>query len=145
MNHYTAHWISLLQFTIKPWVNCQSKLICFWVEFKKMYNRCHADVHRNPVDTGRKLKVYKTFIRRLGRFLNALCTFNLRLVSTGKSHHLVPRMSRTSEIFNFVFSIKYWRGIFFQKQLEIPMIFLNVLKTHSNFLAPDRNWLFCVS
>ena len=33
-----------------------------------------------PVDTGRKLNVYKTFRRRL---LNVLCTFNLRPVSTG--------------------------------------------------------------
>ena len=35
------------------------------------------------VDTGRKLKVQKTFRRRLGRLLNVLCTFNLRPVSTG--------------------------------------------------------------
>ena len=33
-----------------------------------------------PVDTGRKLNIYKTFRRRL---LNVLCTFNLRPVSTG--------------------------------------------------------------
>ena len=38
----------------------------------------------NPVDTGRKLNVHKTFRRRPGRLLNVLCTFNLRLVSTGK-------------------------------------------------------------
>ena len=36
-----------------------------------------------PVDTGRKLKVHKTFRRRPGRLLNVLCTFNLRPVSTG--------------------------------------------------------------
>ena len=36
-----------------------------------------------PVDTGRKLKVHKTFRRRPGRFLNVLCTFNLRPVPTG--------------------------------------------------------------
>ena len=36
-----------------------------------------------PVDTGRKLKVYKTFKRRPGRLLNALCTFNLRPVCAG--------------------------------------------------------------
>ena len=34
-------------------------------------------------DTGRKLNVHKTFIRRPGCFLNVLCTFNLRPVSTG--------------------------------------------------------------
>ena len=38
----------------------------------------------NPVDTGRKLNVHKTFRRRPGRLLNVLCTFNLRPVSTGK-------------------------------------------------------------
>ena len=38
----------------------------------------------NPVDTGRKLKVHKTFRKRPGRPLNVLCTFNLRPVSTEK-------------------------------------------------------------
>ena len=38
----------------------------------------------NPVDTGRKLNVYKTFRRRPGSLLNVLCTFNLRPVSMGK-------------------------------------------------------------
>ena len=36
-----------------------------------------------PVDTVRKLKVHKTFKRRPGRLLNALCTFNLRPVCAG--------------------------------------------------------------
>ena len=36
----------------------------------------------NPVDTGRKLNVHKTFRRRPGRLLNVLCTFNLCPVST---------------------------------------------------------------
>ena len=36
-----------------------------------------------PVDTGRKLNVYKTFRRRPGRLLNVLCMFNLCPVSTG--------------------------------------------------------------
>ena len=40
----------------------------------------------NPVDTGRKLNVCKTFRRRPGRLRNVLCTFNLRPVSTGKFH-----------------------------------------------------------
>ena len=38
----------------------------------------------DPVDTGRKLNVHKTFKRRPGRLLNVLCTFNLRAVSTGE-------------------------------------------------------------
>ena len=33
-----------------------------------------------PLDTGRKLKVHKTFRRRPGRLLNVLCTFNLHPV-----------------------------------------------------------------
>ena len=40
-------------------------------------------VRLNPVDTGRKLNVHKTFRRRPGRLLNVLCTFNLRPVCTG--------------------------------------------------------------
>ena len=49
----------------------------------------HEGVHYHidssqPVDTGRKLNVHKTFRRRLGRLLNVLCTFNLRPVSTGQ-------------------------------------------------------------
>ena len=39
----------------------------------------------NPVDTGRKLNVHKTFRRRPGRLLNVLCTFNLRCI--GKYFH----------------------------------------------------------
>ena len=38
----------------------------------------------NPVDTGRKLNVHKTFRRRPRRLLNVLCTINLRPASTGK-------------------------------------------------------------
>ena len=38
----------------------------------------------NPLDTGRKMNVYKTFRRRAGSLLNVLCTFNLRPVSTGE-------------------------------------------------------------
>ena len=36
------------------------------------------------MDTGRILKVCKMLLRRSGRLLNALCTFNLRRVSRGK-------------------------------------------------------------
>ena len=38
----------------------------------------------NPVDTGRKLNVHKTFRRRPGRLLDVFCTVNLRPVSTRK-------------------------------------------------------------
>ena len=43
----------------------------------------------NLIDTGRKLNVHKTFIRRPGRVLNVLCTFNLRPVSTGKPPEII--------------------------------------------------------
>ena len=36
----------------------------------------------NPVDTGHKLNILKTFRRRLGSLLNILCAFNLHPVST---------------------------------------------------------------
>ena len=39
--------------------------------------------YKNPVDTGRKLNVQKTFRRRPGRLLNVLYTFNLLPVPTG--------------------------------------------------------------
>ena len=38
----------------------------------------------NPVDTGRKLNVHKTFRRRPGRLLNVLCTFNYVLYLQGR-------------------------------------------------------------
>ena len=41
------------------------------------------NMREDPVDTGSKLNVHKTFRKRPGRLLNVLCTFNLRPVSTG--------------------------------------------------------------
>ena len=38
----------------------------------------------NPLDTGPKMNVHKTFRRRPGRLLNVLCTFNLHSMSRGK-------------------------------------------------------------
>ena len=46
----------------------------------------------NPVDTGRKLKVHKTFRRRPGCLLNVLCTFSLRPVSTGNMKQVTQRL-----------------------------------------------------
>ena len=46
-----------------------------------------------PLDTGRKLNVHKTFRRGPGRFLNALCTLNLRSVSRGL---MLTKMKRKS-------------------------------------------------
>ena len=45
---------------------------------------CKLILQHNPVNTGRKLNVYKTFRRRPWRLPNVLCTFNLRPVSTGE-------------------------------------------------------------
>ena len=42
------------------------------------------NLKEDPVDTGRKLNVHKTFRRRPGRLLNFLCTFSLRPVFTGE-------------------------------------------------------------
>ena len=53
-------------------------------------------VCKYPVDTGRKLDVHKTFRRRPGRLLNVLCTFSLRVVSTGYEVHTRPRIFETS-------------------------------------------------
>ena len=44
------------------------------------------------METGRKLKVHKTFRRRPGRFLSVLCTINVRPVSTGIFHLLIEEM-----------------------------------------------------
>ena len=52
---------------------------------------------RNPVGTGRKMNVYKTFRRRSGRLLNVLCTFNLRPVSTGKLRQTINVGAITNE------------------------------------------------
>ena len=49
----------------------------------KMYEQVYGLIN-NPVDTGRKLNVHKTFRGRPGRLLNDLCTLNLRPMSTGK-------------------------------------------------------------
>ena len=40
-----------------------------------------------PLDTGCKLNVHKTFIRRPGRLLNVSCTFNLRPAPKGLSQN----------------------------------------------------------
>ena len=64
----------------------------------------------NPLDTGRKLNVYKTFRRHPGRLLNVLCTFNLRLVSRGK---------RFANYYDFQIITKYYYLRFtINKQLQ---------------------------
>ena len=60
-----------------------SKTKKFGKNFNKLSNflKCKFG---NPVDTGLKLNVQKSFRRRPGRLLNVLSTFNLRPVSAGK-------------------------------------------------------------
>ena len=56
-----------------------------YFECKWLGESCLLD---QPIDTGRKLNVYKTFRRRLGYLLNVLCKFDLRPVSAGKGNEL---------------------------------------------------------
>ena len=53
-------------------------------DYNKIFEAANLIRKKNvdPVDTGRKLNAHKTFRRRPGRLLNALCTFNLRPLST---------------------------------------------------------------
>ena len=53
-------------------------------------------VHSNPIDTGRKLNVHKTFRRRPGRLLNVLFTFSLHPVSTGNFIVIARRHGRSA-------------------------------------------------
>ena len=48
---------------------------------------------KNPVNTGHKLNVHKTFRRRLRRLSNVLCTFTLCLVSAWKKSFVTQRNS----------------------------------------------------
>ena len=54
-----------------------------WRSENAMWNEIYQYTN-DPVDTGGKLNVHKTFRRRPGRLLNVLCTFNLPPVSTGE-------------------------------------------------------------
>ena len=68
----------------------------------------------NPVDTGRKLNVHKTFRRRPGRLLNILCTLNLRPVSTGKTYKLILiYLSNTIDSLKKIMSIQNILNILF--------------------------------
>ena len=63
-----------------------------------------------PLNTGRKLNVYKTFSRRPGRLLNVLFTFNLRPVSRGLALSNLLREN------NYFFSIQI------EISVSIPML-----------------------
>ena len=77
INVFVLHAFHFMPLSIES--NCNYvKMVCFF-----WYLQC-SKIYVNPVDTGRKLNVHKTFRRRPGRLLNVLCKFNLRLVSTVK-------------------------------------------------------------
>ena len=69
----------------------------FFVISRPIYLRDHnaTDQAIVPADTGRKLNLHKTFRRRPERLLNVLCTFNLRLVSTGRNGKISKLLQKT--------------------------------------------------
>ena len=69
----------------KPWRKQKITHGCRNLETGYYKSFVLANIFVNPLDTGSKLKVHKTFRRRPGRLLNVLCTFNLRPVSRWKS------------------------------------------------------------
>ena len=75
---------------------------CVLDVFKQLWHgyfrifRFFSDASFGPysLDTGRKLNAHKTFRRRPKGFLNVLCTFNLRPVSTGYQVSLMMFLSK---------------------------------------------------
>ena len=65
--------------------------------FQKATEQSNQEI-TNPIDTGRKLNVHKTFRKRTGHLPNALCTFILHLVSTGKLGFLMQTCRKNSSI-----------------------------------------------
>ena len=102
-----AFWILLFllrlwakQLNVLFWLNANNNsTICYSTvqinEYQSRQLQLHISIYtvffnitlpkstHNPVDTGRKLNVHKTFRKRPRRLLNVLCTFNLRPVSAG--------------------------------------------------------------
>ena len=74
----------------------------------------------NPLDTERKLSEHKTFRRRLGRFLNISCMFNLRLASTGTKLTFLDTMVDAVISFNGVTDIAYKA---FDTSFQYPVFF----------------------
>ena len=66
-----------------PEVFCKKGVLKSYAKFRGKHLCQSLFFNRVPVDTERKLNVHKTFRRHPGRFLNVLCTFSLRPVSTG--------------------------------------------------------------
>ena len=73
----------------------------FWVFGVSMsrdifFNNVRYETIKYLVGKGHKLNWHKTFRRRPGRLLNALCTFNLRSVSTGYGAGKFYKVSRNT-------------------------------------------------
>ena len=99
--------------------------------------------HSNPVDTGGKLNVHKTFRRRPGRLLNVLCRFNLLPVSTGQIHMALRWFPDSSKKAIDVFSIK--RNLKLVIKLLVYAILSFTWQYLLNLIVISRkifNWLF---
>ena len=66
----------------------------------------------DPADTGRKLNVHKTFIRRPGRLLCVLCTFSLRPVSTGECYEWID------EYYEWTDEYYEWKNEYYELKSE---------------------------
>ena len=99
----------------------------------------------NPVDTGRKLNVQKTFRRSLGRLLNVLCTFNLLPVSTEKEFIFSCKSSILefhSKFFSFTgkFSkplVIFWTDCF-EEQLLLEKVYKCMRRCLLHSIWPKR-------
>ena len=74
------------------------QFLSFWSTMSRdiFFNNISYETIKYLVDKGRKLNWHKTFRRRPGRLLNALCTFSLRSVSTGYGAGKFYKVSRNT-------------------------------------------------
>ena len=79
--YFLCLFVSCLLFWTPVGLFCNPGNLDFFLDVCR-FTLLNLFVH-SPVDTGRKLNVHKTFRRLPGRLLNVVCTFNLRLLSTG--------------------------------------------------------------
>ena len=95
----------------------------------------------DPLDTGRKLNVHKTFRRRPRRLLNVLCTLNLHLVPTGERSHIF-KMLNFSKIAQALVNIT---KILYLK-MNIEFVYRSVFRTLSSIydgsFSPHKKWNF---
>ena len=107
MQFFPASIVKGLVFWFLVWLAIVQRTVTFWRSYRirnKFYKQLEellnwpltfssnsgyyyflsqSQVWFNPLNTGGKLNVHKTFRRRPKRFLNILCEFNLHLVSRG--------------------------------------------------------------